>query len=39
MRSYAKPILVTPLMNSAALFAWWGLFTWILAMQAGMWLG
>jgi MFS family permease len=62
-RSYAKPILVTLLMNSAALFAWWGLFTWIpfylalpvqqggrglslaassawiLAMQAGMWLG
>jgi MFS family permease len=56
-------ILITLLMNSAALFAWWGLFTWIpsylelpaaqggrglsvaassewiVAMQAGMWLG
>jgi MFS family permease len=62
-RSYAKVILVTVLMNSAALFGWWGLFTWIpsylalpiarggrglslaasstwiIAMQAGMWLG
>ncbi len=28
-RSYAKVILVTLLMNSAALFGWWGLFTWI----------
>ncbi len=27
--SYGKMILVTLLMNSAALFAWWGLFTWI----------
>jgi len=56
-------LLVTMLMNSAALFGWWGLFTWIpsflaipverggrgmtlaasstwiVAMQAGMWLG
>jgi MFS family permease len=62
-RTYAKAILVTLLMNSAALFGWWGLFTWIpaylalpiasggrglslaassawiIAMQAGMWLG
>ena len=62
-RVYAKAILVTMLMNSAALFGWWGLFTWIpsylalpiasggrglslaassawiIAMQAGMWLG
>jgi len=61
--SYAKVILVTLLMNSAALFGWWGLFTWIpsylalplarggrglsltasstwiITMQAGMWLG
>jgi MFS family permease len=60
---YAKVILVTLLMNSAALFGWWGLFTWIpsylalpiarggrglslaasstwiIIMQAGMWLG
>ena len=60
---YAKIILVTLLMNSAAMFGWWGLFTWIpsylalplaqggramsiaasaewiVAMQAGMWLG
>jgi MFS family permease len=60
---YAEIILVTLLMNSAAMFAWWGLFTWIpsylalplaeggrgmsiaastewiVAMQAGMWLG
>lgn len=28
-RTYAKAILVTLLMNSAALFGWWGLFTWI----------
>ncbi len=28
-RSYAKVIFVTMLMNSAALFGWWGLFTWI----------
>jgi MFS family permease len=28
-RSYARVILVTLLMNSAALFGWWGLFTWI----------
>jgi len=26
---YRRPILVTLLMNSAALFGWWGLFTWI----------
>ncbi len=26
---YRKMIFVTLLMNSAALFAWWGLFTWI----------
>lgn len=62
-RSYARAIVVTTLMNSAALFGWWGLFTWIpsylalpvasggrglslaassawiIAMQAGMWLG
>ncbi|MGO8788650.1 MAG: MFS transporter [Terriglobia bacterium] len=60
---YGIVILVTTLMNSAALFGWWGLFTWIpsylapplarggrglslaassawiIAMQAGMWLG
>jgi MFS family permease len=60
---YRRPILVTLLMNAAALFGWWGLFTWIppylalpvtqggrgltmvasslwiVAMQAGMWLG
>jgi MFS family permease len=29
VRTYAKPLLITLLMNSAALFAWWGLFTWI----------
>jgi MFS family permease len=28
-RPYTKVILVTLLMNSAALFGWWGLFTWI----------
>ncbi len=28
-RPYRKWILVTLAMNSAALFAWWGLFTWI----------
>jgi MFS family permease len=28
-RIYGRPVLVTLLMNSAALFAWWGLFTWI----------
>ena len=62
-RPYAKAILITLLMNSPALFGWWGLFTWIpsylalpvasggrglslaassawiIAMQAGMWLG
>lgn len=61
--TYAKVILVTLFMNAAALFGWWGLFTWIpsylalpiarggrglsladsstwiIAMQAGMWLG
>jgi MFS family permease len=26
---YRRPILVTLLMNAAALFGWWGLFTWI----------
>jgi len=60
---YAKAIVVALLMNSAALFGWWGLFTWIpsylalpaaqgglgmtitasstwiVVMQAGMWLG
>jgi MFS family permease len=29
LRPYFKAILVTLLMNSAALFGWWGLFTWI----------
>jgi MFS family permease len=29
LRSYARVVLVTLLMNSAALFGWWGLFTWI----------
>jgi MFS family permease len=29
IKSYRKVILITLLMNSAALFAWWGLFTWI----------
>jgi MFS family permease len=62
-QSLVPLLLVTMLMNSAALFAWWGLFTWIpsfltlplergghamtlaasstwiVAMQAGMWLG
>jgi MFS family permease len=62
-KSYRRIILITLLMNSAALFAWWGLFSWIptylalpvaeggrgltiaassawiVAMQAGMWLG
>lgn len=28
-RPYRSLILITLLMNSAALFAWWGLFTWI----------
>ena len=32
--SYAKVITVTLLMNSAALFGWWGLFTWIPAYLA-----
>jgi MFS family permease len=27
--AFRKPIAITLLMNSAALFAWWGLFTWI----------
>lgn len=31
---YLKPIAVTLLMNSAALFGWWGLFTWIPAYLA-----
>jgi len=29
VRNHSKLILLTLLMNSAALFAWWGLFTWI----------
>ena len=29
LKTYRKMILVTLLMNSAALFAWWGLFSWI----------
>ena len=29
MRSYRGMVLLTLLMNTAALFAWWGLFTWI----------
>lgn len=29
IKTYRKMILVTLLMNSAALFAWWGLFSWI----------
>ncbi len=28
-KSYRRMILITLLMNSAALFAWWGLFSWI----------
>jgi MFS family permease len=63
LRPYFSAIVVTILMNSAALFGWWGLFTWIpsylalpvtrggqglslaasstwiIVMQAGMWLG
>ena len=31
---YAKSIVVTLLMNSAALFGWWGLFTWIPSFPA-----
>jgi len=31
---YVKIVLVTLAMNSAALFAWWGLFTWIPAYLA-----
>ena len=31
---YLKMVLVTLAMNSAALFAWWGLFTWIPAYLA-----
>ena len=37
-RSYRGMVLLILLMNSAALFAWWGLFTWIpayLALPAG----
>ncbi|MGD0223460.1 MAG: MFS transporter [Terriglobia bacterium] len=34
LRSLGKVILVTLLMNSAALFGWWGLFTWIPAYLA-----
>jgi MFS family permease len=33
-RSYRGMVLLTLLMNSAALFAWWGLFTWIPAYLA-----
>jgi MFS family permease len=33
-RRYARVILLTLLMNSAALFGWWGLFTWIPAYLA-----
>jgi MFS family permease len=29
LRTHTKLLLLTLLMNSAALFAWWGLFTWI----------
>jgi MFS family permease len=29
VKSHGKMILLTLLMNSAALFGWWGLFTWI----------
>ena len=29
VKNYRRFILITLLMNSAALFAWWGLFTWI----------
>jgi MFS family permease len=32
--SYSKMIVLTSLINSAALFAWWGLFTWIPAYLA-----
>lgn len=63
LSGYTTVILIIVLMNSAALFGWWGLFTWIpsylalpialggqglslaasstwiIAMQAGMWLG
>ncbi|MBI4165452.1 MAG: MFS transporter [Acidobacteria bacterium] len=62
-RSFLSMLVVTTLMNAAALFGWWGLFTWIpsflalpaeqggrgltlatsstwiMVMQAGMWLG
>ena len=34
LRRYAWAILITMLMNSAALFGWWGLFTWIPAYLA-----
>jgi len=34
LKDYRKLILLTMLMNSAALFAWWGLFTWIPAYLA-----
>ena len=34
LRPYARAILITLLMNSAALFGWWGLFTWIPAYLA-----
>jgi MFS family permease len=33
-RSYRSMVLLTLFMNSAALFAWWGLFTWIPAYLA-----
>jgi MFS family permease len=34
LKGYRKLIALTLLMNSAALFAWWGLFTWIPAYLA-----
>jgi MFS family permease len=34
IKTYRKMILVTLLMNAAALFAWWGLFSWIPAYLA-----
>jgi MFS family permease len=34
IKTYRKMILITLLMNSAALFAWWGLFSWIPAYLA-----
>jgi MFS family permease len=34
IKTYRRMILITLLMNSAALFAWWGLFSWIPAYLA-----